>query len=307
MEKLNQITINFQVPLLLLIFNRPDTTVKVFNSIRKFEPRKLFIACDGPRHNNKTDLENVQQVRNYIIDAIDWQCDVHTLFREKNLGCKIAVSSAIDWFFDHNEMGIILEDDCVPHLSFFKFCEELLIKYKDEKQVMQISGYNAMNRVSLKESYYFAKFGPIWGWASWRRAWKHYDVQMKAWEKTTANELNSEYCDSRLEALWRIRTYNKIYRGEINTWDYQWSFAKLINKGLSIIPFNNLVYNIGFGENATHTKNLVHQKIQNNIGINFPLQHPEKIMRNKKLDKKYFNQIILKGYLNGIINKIMGK
>lgn len=295
------------VPILFLVFNRPDTTIKIFNSIRKVEPQKLFIACDGPRYKNKSDVEKVQQIRNFINDAIDWKCEVNTLFRDENLGCKIAVSSAIDWFFDNNEMGIILEDDCLPHLSFFKFCEELIIKYKDEKQVMQISGYNAMNRVTLKESYYFAKFGPIWGWASWRRAWKHYDVRMKKWEEIKQYKLHKQYCDSKLEEKWRKHLYDKVYNKKINTWDYQWSFAKLINNGLSIIPVNNLVYNIGFGENATHTKNLVHPKIENNIGINFPLQHPESIRRNKKLDKKYFNQIVLKGYLNGIINKIIGK
>lgn len=304
MEKLNQITINFQVPLLLLIFNRPDTLQKVFDVIKKIKPLFLFIAGDGPR--SEEEIIIVSTTRD-IINQIDWECNIQTLFRNSNMGCKLSVSSAIDWFFDHNEMGIILEDDCVPHLSFFKFCEELLIKYKDEKQVMQISGYSAMNRVKLKESYYFAKFGPIWGWASWRRAWKHYDVRMKKWEGIKENKLYKQYCDSKLEEKWRNHLYNKVYNEKINTWDYQWSFAKLINNGLSIIPVNNLVYNIGFGENATHTKNIVHQKIQNNMGINFPLQHPESIRRNKKLDKKYFNQIILKGYLNGIINKIIGK
>ena len=151
-------------------------------------------------------------------------------------------------------MGIILEDDCVPHPSFFKFCEELLIKYKDEKKVMQISGFNALNKVSLKESYYFAKFGSIWGWATWKRAWKNYDLNMSGWLKVKEEKLYKNFCDSYLEEKWRVKVFDRAYNDKYNTWDYQWSFAKLINDGLSIVPTNNLIDNIGFGENATHTE-----------------------------------------------------
>jgi len=295
---------SLNIPILFLVFNRPDTTIKIFNAIRNVKPQKLFIACDGPRYKNKSDVENVQKVRNYINDGIDWQCEVHTLFRDKNLGCKIAVSSAINWFFEKNEMGIVLEDDCVPHPSFFNYCEEMLIKYKDEKQVMQISGFNALKYVSLKESYYFAKFGPIWGWATWRRAWQKYDLRMKDWEIIKKEKLYKQYCDSKMEEIWRVNTYDKTFKGEINTWDYQWSFAKLINNGLSIIPVNNLIKNIGFGENATHTKKITYLNYRTDLGINFPLIHPNSIIRNKELDKKYFNNFVLRGIIMGKINKI---
>ena len=296
---------NFNIPILFLIFNRPDTTQVVFDKIKNIKPTVLFVAGDGPR--NSEERKIVNQTRE-IINQIDWDCDVETLYRNNNLGCKTAVSSAIDWFFENNEMGIILEDDCVPHESFFRYCEELLVKYKDEMQVMQICGYNPLEQVRINESYYFGKFGPIWGWASWQRAWKHYDVSIKKWDKIKNDKSLKKYCDSILEEKWRIDIYDRVKSGMINTWDYQWSFAKLINEGLSIIPAQNLITNIGFGENATHTSvNIVKKNVELNTASIFPLVHSKKIERNKKLDKKFFYTFVIKNKVKGLYNKIFGK
>lgn len=295
---------NFNIPILLLIFNRPDTTQIVFNEIKKIRPSSLFIAGDGPR--SEDEYRKIKETRN-ITNQIDWECKFETLFRNKNLGCKMAVSSALNWFFRNNEMGIILEDDCVPHPSFFNFCSELLIKYRDEKKIMQISGFNALKKVQIKESYYFAKFGPIWGWATWSRAWKHYDVQMISWQRFKVSKSYKHFCDSKYEERWRVKTYDKVANGLIDTWDYQWSFAKLKNSGLSIIPSRNLIRNIGFGENATHTSgNYMHSKIDFEKGLNFPLIHPDSIRRNKQLDKKFFNNFVLKNKFFGTLNKLFG-
>ena len=296
---------SFNIPVLFLIFNRLDTTKKVFEEIKKIKPKQLFIAGDGPR--NKEEANIVKSTRD-IISEVDWQCEVKTLFRDKNLGCKLAVSSAIDWFFENNEMGIILEDDCLPHTSFFRYCEELLIKYKNEDKIMHIGGLNALSKVSLNESYYFAKFGPIWGWATWRRAWKYYDVQMQSWEKVKSEKTYKQFCDTKIEELWRENIYDRVKDGLINTWDYQWSYAKLMNNGLSIVPAINLVTNIGFGENATHTNtNISLSNINIDQGMSFPLIHPEKILRNVQLDKKFFNSFVLKNKIKGTLNKIFGK
>ena len=295
---------NFNIPILLLIFNRPDTTQIVFNEIKKIKPSSLFIAADGSR--NEDEYRKIKETRN-IANQIDWECKFETLFRDKNLGCKLAVSSAIDWFFRNNEMGIILEDDCVPHSLFFNFCSELLLKYRDEKKIMQISGFNALKKVQIKESYYFAKFGSIWGWATWSRAWKHYDVQMNGWQEFKESKSYPHFCDSRYEEKWRVKTYDKVANGLIDTWDYQWSFAKLKNSGLSIIPSSNLIRNIGFGGNATHTSgNYMHLKMDFKKGLNFPLIHPDSIKRNKQLDKKFFNNFVLKNKFFGFLNKLLG-
>ena len=296
---------NFDIPILFLIFNRPDTTREVFNAISVIKPLNLFVAGDGPR--NKEEENKVKNTRD-ILNQVNWQCEVKTLFRNENLGCKTAVSTAIDWFFQHNEMGIILEDDCLPNTSFFNYCRELLIKYRDDERIMQICGFNAIDKVAIKESYYYSKFGTIWGWATWQRAWKYYDVKMKTWIETKTNKLYKQYCDSRLEELWRVDIFDRVAEGLIDTWDYQWSYAKLMHNGLSIIPGINLVNNIGFGENATHTAYSKKQITVNpGTGINFPLIHPKVIERNKKLDKEFFYKFVIKNKIIGTLSKYFGK
>lgn len=298
-------TNNFKTPVLFLIFNRPDTTQLVFNEIKKIKPSILFIAADGPR--NSLEIEKVKNTRR-VIEQIDWQCDVKTLFHDENLGCRLAVSSAIDWFFNNNEMGIILEDDCLPNQSFFYFCSELLEKYLENEKVMQISGFNALFEVKIDESYFFGKFGPIWGWASWRRAWQHYDLNISEWNSMKLNGSYKKYCDSFLEAKWRTSTYDKIVQGTIDTWDYQWSFTKFYKNGLSIIPSKNLIINIGFGDNATHTKgkksSLTFRELSD---IKFPLKHPKLITRNRQLDIKFFNNFVLKNKIKDTLKKIFGR
>jgi len=168
-------------PVLFIVFNRLDTTKQVFEEIKKAKPQKLFIAADGPRNfqeKNKTDV-----VRKYILENINWKCEVKTLFREKNLGCKYAVAGAIDWFFDNVEQGIILEDDCLPSQSFFKFCQEMLEKYKDDERVMHISGTNVEGISKIDQDYFFAINFNVWGWATWKRAWKLYDINVTHWPR----------------------------------------------------------------------------------------------------------------------------
>lgn len=293
---------------LFLVFNRLDTTKQVFEAIRQAKPPRLYVAADGARETKEGEAEKVKAVREYIISNIDWECEVKTLFREQNYGCKMAVSSAITWFFENEEMGIILEDDCLPSQSFFWFCEELLERYKDDMRVGQISGFNPLVEFDFNgASYGFSKFGPIWGWASWRRAWKNYDVDMKNWEIVKKSNHSDFFTDSRQEKQWRIELFDRMYNKEIDTWDYQWSYTKLTESQLSIIPSVNFIKNIGFGEDATHTTGTAKESFLINFEI-AKIIHQNYILRNKIFDNLYlkdFVQLSLVNKLKKMIKRIL--
>ena len=295
-----------EVPILFIIFNRPETTRIVFEAIRNIRPKELYICADGPRVSVPSDQQRCEAARS-IIDCVDWQCEIKTLFRNSNLGCKYAVSGGVDWFFDNVDAGIVLEDDCLPDESFFRFCEELLLRYRDDERVMQICGSNFLNgwRRS-RESYYFSLFGPIWGWASWRRAWAHYDVEMKLWPEVKQKGALADICLNRDEENFRLDLYERLYNGEIDTWDYQWGFAKMINSGYSITPNVNLISNIGFGVGATHTSTVSDNKFaeMKRNAIEFPLLHPGYIVRDTESDLKYFDEFVLQNKNDINHNKI---
>lgn len=290
-------------PVLFLIFNRPDTTQKVFEAIRQARPERLFVAADGPSEDKDGEAEKCAQARS-IIGNVDWDCEVVTLFRDKNLGCRMAVSSAIDWFFENAKEGIILEDDCLPNQSFFRYCQDLLEYYRNDTRIMQICGSNVLkdwNRSGC--SYFFSNYGPIWGWASWRRAWKHYDVDMKLWPEIKEKKVYEDFCQSREEAEYRLNLYDKVCRREIDTWDYQWGFAKMINAGLSIIPAANLIKNIGFGVDSTHTTSdspLANLEMKE---LNLPLKHPKYIIRDIVYDLN-FNKLYIPLRKKGFYRKL---
>ncbi|MEA2027949.1 MAG: nucleotide-diphospho-sugar transferase [Campylobacterota bacterium] len=289
---------------LFLVFNRLDTTKQVFEAIRQAKPPRLYVAADGDRETREDEAEKVKAVREYIMQNIDWECEVKTLFREHNLGCKMAVSGAIDWFFKNEEMGVILEDDCLPSQSFFWFCEELLERYKDDMRIGQISGFNPLVEYdTFEDSYLYSKFGPIWGWASWRRVWKVYDVKMTSWPKVRDTQIINYITDSSIEKEWRLELFEKLYSNKIDTWDYQWSYAKLINSYMSIIPSKNMIKNIGFGDDATHTIG----KIKDELLKTFELQivtHPKLVVRNKDFDIKYLSNFVKLKKINSLIQQL---
>ncbi|MDR2927246.1 MAG: nucleotide-diphospho-sugar transferase [Cytophagaceae bacterium] len=240
-------------PVLFIIFNRPDTTEKVFDEIRKIKPKYFYVAADGPRDNRHDDLVLCEKTRS-IIEKIDWDCELKTLFRENNLGCRKAVSLAITWFFDNVEEGIILEDDCLPAQSFFGFCSMMLEKYRHDERIGHISGGNYQMGVSRGDgSYYFSWMTNVWGWASWRRIWKDFDVNIEKFPKFKELKYiermasHAPFKNSWLHAF-------EVHHQGWDSWDYQYSFLNLINNRLSIIPNCNLVTNIGFDNEkaATH-------------------------------------------------------
>jgi hypothetical protein len=273
--------------ILLLIFNRPEHTRLVLDAIRKVKPKKLYISSDGPKTNNSDSAELVNKVRN-MAEAVDWDCEVKTNYHKQNLGCRVAVSTGIDWFFEHEEEGIILEDDCLPDQSFFRFCTELLSYYRDDKRIMCISGDNFQQGRSVTcHSYYFSKYNHCWGWATWRRAWAHYDKDMTLWAEFKNNYGLQAWSDgsSTFIQYWE-RIFDKVAAGKIDSWAYRWTFSCWLNHGLTCLPNRNLVENIGFENNATHTNAVTDWQKKHLVSeLQFPLSHPDIISRNYTADK----------------------
>jgi hypothetical protein len=283
----------FDTPVLFLIFNRPDTTQIVFNEIRKAEPKQLFIAADGPRKDHPEETYLCQKTR-AIINQVDWDCKVWKFFRNENLGCKVAVSSAIDWFFSTVEEGIILEDDCVPDPSFFPFCQELLEKYREDERVMMISGINYLfNKNDMSESYFFSRYYPIWGWATWKRAWAYYDIKMSGWpEFNSQKSLQRIYCNKKIAEFLKDNL-QKTYAGQINTWDFQWVYSCIKNNGLAICPKFNLVSNIGVqGSHANEISRFNFMPVKE-VDV-LRIRHPSNIIPNFYADDKTFDEILRK-------------
>lgn len=270
-------------PVLLLIFNRPETTTEVFQKIRAARPSRLYIAADGPRIHLEDEPVLCEKVRRIATD-VDWECELKTQFQKKNIGCKNAVHAALDWFFEHEELGIILEDDCLPDHSFFWFCEEMLKMYYENSQVMMISGSNFQKINSKKNSYFFSRYPNIWGWATWRRAWQHYDITMALWPEFSRGKLFGEMFDRRTFRFWQ-NVFKRAYQNEINFWDYQWIFSCFVNGGLSIVPSVNLVSNIGHFTKGTHTNKYLDPYLGFPLSsIKSPLVHPKEVKINCEYD-----------------------
>lgn len=278
----------FNTPILLIIFNRTDCLQRVFQRIRDIQPAKLYLAADGPRPSRPEDKENCEAARRIVINNIDWPCQLFTHLNEQNLGCGRAVSSAISWFFKQEEEGIILEDDCLVDSSFFPFAQELLEKYRDDQRIGVISALNmAGSAVPCRHSYMFSQitFG-LWGWASWRRVWKDFDLDCKLLPELEKN--NELFFSDDYKVKWFITTSIKsIYEiGGYNTWDYQFAFANLIQSRFSIVPKLNLVQNLGDTADGTHQPSkILHQATRTAHSMAFPLVHPPYIMPNLPYDR----------------------
>lgn len=244
---------SLQTAVLFLVFNRPNTTKEVFEAIKLAKPPRLYIAADGPRSSRKGEAEKCLQVR-YIATQIDWPCEVKTLFRDENLGCKRAVSEGIDWFFENEEQGIILEDDCLPHPDFFIFCETMLNRYADVDRVWVVTGDNFQDGQKRGDgSYYFSRYNHVWGWATWRRAWSKRDMEIKFWPDWKKSKQWVSYVSDKMERNYWEKIFDQMYRNEIDTWDYPWTACVWFHGGLTATPNVNLISNIGFGSDATHT------------------------------------------------------
>ena len=278
------------VAILFLVFNRLDATKQVFEAIRQARPMRLYIAADGPRKNKEGDEEKVQEVRNHIMTRIDWDCDIKILFRDRNFGLKYAVSDAITWFFNHEEQGIILEDDCLPHPDFFSFCQELLERYKDDNRVSAVTGDNFQNGIKRGQvSYYFSKYNHCWGWASWRRAWKFYDGDILFWPEWQKSREWKRKLPDRVERQYWRQIFDSVYRGEINSWAYPWTASIWYQGGLTATPNVNLVSNIGFGVEGTHTVDGSSPSSSMQVHSIGELIHPKDVHHNIGADRYVFD------------------
>jgi hypothetical protein len=272
-------------PVALLIFNRPDTTERVFNAIANARPPKLLVVADGPRPQREGEAELCAQTR-AIINRVDWDCEVITEFADSNMGCKRRVASGIDWIFEQVEEAIILEDDCLPDPSFFRYCEEMLTRYRDNERVGMVSGGNLQfGRRRGSGSYYFSKYTHIWGWASWRRAWKHYDRDLTLWPAFRDQGLLTEFFETPGEQEYWRNSFQWVHEGSLDTWDVSWTFTAITHGLLQVVPNVNLISNIGFGANATHTHVVgVHANMPTQP-IEFPLVHPMFVLADLEADR----------------------
>lgn len=242
-----------QTPVLFLVFNRPAETVRVFEAIRAQKPKRLFIAADGARPDRSNEIELVRQTR-AIASRVDWPCEVKTLFHETNLGCGLAVSGAISWFFEHVEEGIILEDDCLPHVDFFPYCETLLERYRNEPRIATIAGTHFLpSELPHQRSHYVSKYFQMWGWASWRRTWESYDYDLRKLSAEACSDLLHATHPIAVECGYWMQVFNALKAGGVDTWDFQVFFSSWRTGANHIMPGKNLVSNIGYGPAATHT------------------------------------------------------
>lgn len=273
-----------RTPVALIIFNRPDTTERVFAEIAKARPPKLLVVADGPRANRPGEVEKCAATRD-IIKRVDWECEVLTNFSDVNLGCKDRPASGIDWVFEQVPEAIILEDDCLPHPTFFRFCEELLERYRDDERIGLISGDNfQFGQKRTDSSYYFSRYNHIWGWASWRRAWRHYDRKAALWPAFRDGGWLDALVNTPNERRHWAEAFTAVFEGRLDAWDYQWTLALWSQGMISVLPNANLISNIGFGDEATHTHKVSAYTNMSVEPIEFPLIHPQIVLPHREAD-----------------------
>lgn len=293
-----------KTPVAFIIFNRPDTTERVFAEIARARPPRLLVIADGPRVDRQGENILCEKSRE-IINRVDWECDVQANYSAHNMGCKSRVSSGLDWVFETVEQAIILEDDCLPVPGFFRFCDELLEKYKHKPEVGHISGNNFLfGNSPFDGSYYFSRYTHVWGWATWRRAWQRYDVDLSIWPDLKDNNIIFELLQDDMQARYWSNIFERVYKGKINTWDYQWVLSNWISHSLAINPRTNLVSNIGFGDEATHTTKPGKYSNMEATEPAFPLQHPKSVNRCQAADKLIAQTMFSAPLLERLINFI---
>lgn len=296
----------YQIPILLISFNRPDTTKLVLDSIRKVKPTKVYLFCDGARsdRSNESELSELVKIE---LGKVDWPCEIKRNYQDTNLGCKVGVSTAINWFFENEKMGVILEDDCLPTANFFKFMDVLLHKYENNEEVMHISG-TSFDRASQNQilTYSACNIPHVWGWGSWRRSWAKYSNKF---DKKDLNELDillNKYFKNNnvIQKYWK-KTFNNLLQNKIDTWDYQWTYTIWKNKGVCINPSVTMIENMGFDNRATHT--IVEKHINNPIQDTLELKHPPLLETAPETNARIMNDNFIPSFKEKITDFILRK
>lgn len=301
---------NDEIPVLLTIFNRPDKTKVVIDNLRQIRPKRIFVAADGPRDDYAQDIEKCRQARE-VATTIDWPCDIQTRFLDNNIGCDSNVSSAINWFFQNVEYGIIFEDDCIVHQHFFDFCGELLARFCDDKRIMQISSISPYLPRDYPYDYHFSRaFRCGGGWSTWRRAWMYYTSDMSRYNKRDISEILKTYFQDISEYHRQYKKYLEFKKNLFINWDFKWNIACYSQNGLCIVPEKNLMHNIGFDEESTHTKKIdpmfQNLRLQN---LQFPIRHPQFVYADmvpeKSLDKIIYDSLRLRSRCMYLLRKVL--
>ncbi len=297
-----------EAPVLLIVFNRPDTTTKVFEAIRIARPKKLYVSADAPRQGNINDEVSCKETR-AIVQNVDWDCDVHYQFHDVNLGCGPGPATAISWIFEHENRAIILEDDCVPAISFFQYCNELLEKYKEDNRIWLISGNNYNEERKVEDfSYFISRYGHSWGWATWKRAWNEFDITMSKFPKfIVQNQIFNSFPDKK-QAEFFFKIYNRIYSDKNNLshiWDFQFGFSLVSNGALCIVPSKNLVTNIGFvGTHSSKASKYHNRAVDDEFIIK---KHPDFILASRYYDDYHFKNHWVPMMKSSLVKRIFWK
>jgi len=298
-------TEEFETPVALFVFRRPDTTRKVFEAIANVRPTRLLLIADGPRPDKPGELEASEQVRE-IVSRVDWPCEVSTNFADHNLGCQERMISGLNWVFSLVEDAILLEDDCLPDPSFFPFCRELLDRYRGDDRISYISGTNLVGKyLRTTDSYFFSEIGGIWGWATWRSEWQRYDRHLTDWPTLKRENALSEIFQQPKAVTFWTRIFDAMYekRGP-DTWDYQWLYTCLKNHSLAAVSSVNLIANIGFGQDATHTVTKDTRFMLPAVRIEFPLKHPSSFIPLRSVDRYRVQGMFLPSIFHRALRKI---
>jgi len=285
-------------PVLLLIFNRPKKVRQMITALAEIKPKKIYVVADGPRLDTPSDRAKCEEAR-AIVDTISWDCQVVTHFHSQNLGCRDCVSTGISWFFEQVPEGIILEDDCIPHISFFRYCTQLLARYRDEPQVMHIGGTNFLTQNELpntKNSYFFSHTPLVWGWATWREAWEKFDTKMQHVETVPQIFQDEQPFKKKFHGLFWISLFRHVKRKDLNTWATRWAYTVQVNNGLCTVPKTNLVKNIGFDNEATNTKDPA-EYVQETKPLPEILTHPTHIEASREVDEMTMNKIFVTSFV----------
>lgn len=274
-----------RAPVAFLIFNRPETTRRVFDAIRDVQPSRLYVIADGPRPDHPGDDEKCRLAR-AVVDSVDWPCEVVSRFGATNLGSMGNISTGLDWLFSIEKEAVILEDDCLPDRSFFRFCDELLETYRDDCRVAQISGDNfQFGKRPSPNSYYFSRYNHCWGWATWRRAWLTNDNAMENWPSFRDSGKFSSVLNCPREIRYWKKVLDQVKAGKIDAWDCRWLLSCWRHHSMTILPTINLVTNIGFGPEATNTKALCRFSNIPAGTMLFPLRHPPDFIPDREADE----------------------
>ncbi|MEN6459656.1 MAG: glycosyltransferase family 2 protein [Thermoguttaceae bacterium] len=281
------------LPVIMVAFNRPAKVRQVLEVVRSVRPPVVVLITDGPRPGRQADVDNCREVRR-VLESIDWPCEILRNHADANLGCGRRIATGLSWAFEAVPRAVVLEDDILPHPSFFRYCEELLDRYADDERIMMISGANVLGQWKPeRHSYHFSYYGGIHGWASWRRAWTHFDPSISRWKDPDVRQRLKDILVDGRQYAYRASLYDQICDGnDLGTWDYQWGFARLVQSGLSIVPSVNLVRNIGFDASATHTRGVWTPACDRPVAaIDFPLRHPDYLMVDREFDNRMFRSL----------------